>query len=312
MRQIQRLVSSAEPSESVSVSTESSDDTGAVVFTAPPGFKPPEPKCFVAKPGKLFDVLGAAIGLFFRFGIGVFVSGYSASFVSKDEVPADQYALRIGGITVKETSKLGPRPEKPIEIYEFEGCPFCRKLQQHKLRGSAVLMAQRVGVCRGSSSDQRADAWHPVAKEVREPEVRHDSDSSRAICSDAARIRPLRGRALAIPCRPLGRCSRAGHSEVGRSRAGHSSTGRSGVGRSVDHSVAGRSGAGHSEPPAREPAARSPFGSRALGSHSEAGHSGAGCSVAAQEPGTQEPAARSPLDSRSGMPAVREFGDAEP
>lgn len=25
------------------------------------------------------------------------------------------------GITVKETSKLGPRPEKPIEIYEFEG-----------------------------------------------------------------------------------------------------------------------------------------------------------------------------------------------
>lgn len=25
------------------------------------------------------------------------------------------------GLTVKETSKLGPRPEKPIEIYEFEG-----------------------------------------------------------------------------------------------------------------------------------------------------------------------------------------------
>lgn len=25
------------------------------------------------------------------------------------------------GITVKESSKLGPRPEKPIEIYEFEG-----------------------------------------------------------------------------------------------------------------------------------------------------------------------------------------------
>ena len=25
------------------------------------------------------------------------------------------------GITVKETSRLGPRPQKPIEIYEFEG-----------------------------------------------------------------------------------------------------------------------------------------------------------------------------------------------
>ncbi|AED90666.1 putative glutaredoxin-2, Thioredoxin-like superfamily [Arabidopsis thaliana] len=123
--------SSSEPSESVSVSTKTSDDTGAVVvFTAPPGFKPPEPKRFAVKSGKLFDVLGAAIGLFFRFGTGVFVSGYSASFVSKEEIPADQYALRLGGITVKETAKVGPRPEKPIEIYEFEGCPFCRKVRE--------------------------------------------------------------------------------------------------------------------------------------------------------------------------------------
>lgn len=26
----------------------------------------------------------------------------------------------VSGSVVKETSKLGPRPEKPIEIYEFE------------------------------------------------------------------------------------------------------------------------------------------------------------------------------------------------
>ncbi|WZY79991.1 hypothetical protein YC2023_026375 [Brassica napus] len=109
--------SSAKPSDSVSVSTKSSDS----VFTAPPGFKPPEPKRFAVKPGKLLDVLGAAIGVLLRLGTGVFVSGYSASFVSKDAIPADQYALRIGGITVKETSRLGPRPQKPIEIYEFEG-----------------------------------------------------------------------------------------------------------------------------------------------------------------------------------------------
>ncbi len=31
---------------------------------------------------------------------------------------------------MKETSKLGPRPEKPIEIYEFESCPFCRKVRE--------------------------------------------------------------------------------------------------------------------------------------------------------------------------------------
>ncbi|KAJ1379826.1 Thioredoxin-like superfamily [Sesbania bispinosa] len=34
------------------------------------------------------------------------------------------------GSKVKETSKLGPRPEKPIEIYEFESCPFCRKVRE--------------------------------------------------------------------------------------------------------------------------------------------------------------------------------------
>ncbi|KAF3505059.1 hypothetical protein F2Q69_00045701 [Brassica cretica] len=112
---------SAKPSDSVSVSTKSKSKSSDAVFTAPAGFKPPEPKRFAVKPGKLLDVLGAAIGVLLRLGTGVFVSGYSASFVSKDAIPADQYALRIGGITVKETSTLGPRPEKLIEIYEFEG-----------------------------------------------------------------------------------------------------------------------------------------------------------------------------------------------
>ncbi|CAN8297939.1 unnamed protein product [Cochlearia groenlandica] len=130
IRSLVMVKSSTEPSESASVSTKASKDSGAVVFTAPPGFKPPEPKRFAIKQGKLFDVIGASIGLLFRFGTGVFVSGYSASFVSKDEIPLDEYAFRIGGITVKEFSKLGPRPDKPIEIYEFEGCPFCRKVRE--------------------------------------------------------------------------------------------------------------------------------------------------------------------------------------
>src|SRR5262249_46504030 len=25
---------------------------------------------------------------------------------------------------------LGPRPEKPLELYEFEGCPYCRKVRE--------------------------------------------------------------------------------------------------------------------------------------------------------------------------------------
>lgn len=70
------------------------------------------------------------MALIFRLGTGVVVSGYSPSFVSKDEISSDQYALEIAGFKVKETSKLGPRPEMPIEIYEFESCPFCRKVRE--------------------------------------------------------------------------------------------------------------------------------------------------------------------------------------
>ncbi|MCA9686349.1 MAG: glutathione S-transferase N-terminal domain-containing protein, partial [Myxococcales bacterium] len=27
-------------------------------------------------------------------------------------------------------SHAGPRPEQPVELYEFEGCPFCRKVRE--------------------------------------------------------------------------------------------------------------------------------------------------------------------------------------
>ncbi|XP_031274275.1 uncharacterized protein LOC116132745 [Pistacia vera] len=99
-------------------------------FTAPPNFKPPEPKRFGVRPDKVLDIVGASLALLFRLATGAFVSGYSASFVSKDEIPPGQYALDIAGFKLKETSKLGPRPEKPIEIYEFESCPFCRKVRE--------------------------------------------------------------------------------------------------------------------------------------------------------------------------------------
>ncbi|TVU04537.1 hypothetical protein EJB05_47650, partial [Eragrostis curvula] len=101
-------------------------------FKAPPGFKAPEPQRFGVKPGQQGSVFGASLGIPFRLGTGVFVLGYSPTFVSPAEVPSDQYALELGGWKVKESSKIGqcPRPEKPIEIYEFEGCPFCRKVRE--------------------------------------------------------------------------------------------------------------------------------------------------------------------------------------
>ncbi|TVU04551.1 hypothetical protein EJB05_47665 [Eragrostis curvula] len=108
-------------------------------FKAPPGFKAPEPQRFGVKPGQQGSVFGASLGIPFRLGTGVFVLGYSPTFVSPAEVPSDQYALELGDWKVKESSKIDqcPRPEKPIEIYEFEGyvrpflyCPFCRKVRE--------------------------------------------------------------------------------------------------------------------------------------------------------------------------------------
>ncbi|KAE8657794.1 Thioredoxin family protein isoform 2 [Hibiscus syriacus] len=108
----------------------SSSSSAATTFAPPPNFKAPEPKRFAVRPDKTLEIAGAALALFFRFGTGVFVSGYSASIVSENEIPPGQYCLEVGGSKVKETSKIGPRPEKPIEIYEFEGCPFCRKVRE--------------------------------------------------------------------------------------------------------------------------------------------------------------------------------------
>ncbi|KAA3465073.1 Glutathione S-transferase 2 [Gossypium australe] len=85
---------STKEEENPSSSSSSSTTTTATTFAPPPNFKPPEPKRFAIRPDKTWDVVGASLALFFRLGTG-----------SK----------------VKETSKIGPRPEKPIEIYEFEG-----------------------------------------------------------------------------------------------------------------------------------------------------------------------------------------------
>ncbi|ONK57145.1 uncharacterized protein A4U43_C10F17070 [Asparagus officinalis] len=57
-------------------------------------------------------------------------SRYSVSVVSGDKIPSNEYAMGFAGLKFKETSRLGPRPKIPIEIYEFEGCPYCRKVRE--------------------------------------------------------------------------------------------------------------------------------------------------------------------------------------
>ncbi|XP_048545934.1 uncharacterized protein LOC125524948 [Triticum urartu] len=113
-----------------SASTSTSD--GPPEFSPPDGFTPPVPRRLAIKDGQLGSVAGAALAVPFRLGTGLFVQGYSVSLVSADKIPADQYSLEFLGLKVRETSKIDQcrRPEKPIEIYEFEGCPFCRKVRE--------------------------------------------------------------------------------------------------------------------------------------------------------------------------------------
>ncbi|XP_029117231.1 uncharacterized protein [Elaeis guineensis] len=126
------------PSSSASLSVSSGQEEGQrlgssslpATFSPPPGFKPPQPKRFSVRPDKFLDILSASLALPFRLGTGAFVLGYSASFVSEDKISSNEYVMSIAGLKLKEASKLGPRPEKPIEIYEFESCPFCRKVRE--------------------------------------------------------------------------------------------------------------------------------------------------------------------------------------
>ncbi|EPS67072.1 hypothetical protein M569_07704, partial [Genlisea aurea] len=117
----------------VSVLKSSADASEAAPLTqiSPPGdFKAPKPKPFSVRPDKILDTVGASLALIFRLATGVFVSGYSLRIVPANEIPSNQYALELAGFKIKETSNLRPGPEKPIEIYEFEGCPFCRKVRE--------------------------------------------------------------------------------------------------------------------------------------------------------------------------------------
>lgn len=79
------------------------------------------------------QIATAALPALMRFGSGALGAGYSISFP-----PAEKgtYAVaEIAGRAIKETSKASTfnRPAKPLELYEFEGCPFCRKVGLHRL-----------------------------------------------------------------------------------------------------------------------------------------------------------------------------------
>lgn len=106
-------------------------DTPDPPSPSPPPFNSPQPKRFYVRGDKWLDILACSLALPMRLGTGALAQGYRAAWVPESEFPTDSYAsFSVAGRKLKETSNLGPRPPKPIEIYEFEGCPFCRKVRE--------------------------------------------------------------------------------------------------------------------------------------------------------------------------------------
>jgi glutathione S-transferase len=102
------------------------------------GITPDDPQRFRVAPEQIKDIGSAALTSLLRFGSGAFAEGYRVSLVPNDDPSSlvdgkPAYSvLSIGPYRVKETSTLPSlSPEyTPIEIYEFEGCPFCKKVRE--------------------------------------------------------------------------------------------------------------------------------------------------------------------------------------
>lgn len=90
-----------------------------------------QPRRFYVDPVNLPNVALSVPPLAFRLGSGALISGYSFDIVN-DTAKDDYSILRFLDFKVKESSNLQEwnKPKKPIEIYEFEACPFCRKVRE--------------------------------------------------------------------------------------------------------------------------------------------------------------------------------------
>jgi len=110
-----------------------SEQTTALV-KAPADFVAPTPRRFSIAEGQFLDIATAAAGSVFRGTSGLAVAGWTVSVVPDAEVPADAYAFTRGvaGRTPLEKSTVGswPRPALPLTLYEFQGCPFCRRVRE--------------------------------------------------------------------------------------------------------------------------------------------------------------------------------------
>jgi glutaredoxin len=100
-----------------------------LIFSSKFQISGPTPRKFYVEPSKLVDLAASGIQFALRLGSGAFVKGYQISI--EDDEPTKYSIVRAFDKRIYENGQpLKLKPSQPIELYEFEGCPFCRKVRE--------------------------------------------------------------------------------------------------------------------------------------------------------------------------------------
>lgn len=121
-----------------------------------------EPKRFaVGSNDQIPALVGGSVGAFLlRGGTGALAAGWKAEMVEDD--PSQYSITRLpGGKMLKETMGTYARPAEMLQIYEFESCPYCRKVRE--LVNCLDLDATFYPVTDRSGAE---DAWRAKAQVV--------------------------------------------------------------------------------------------------------------------------------------------------
>ena len=89
----------------------------------------PKPRKFYAEPTKFFDLVASAVQFALRAGSGAFVNGYKVEFADDDSTKYS-FVRAFGKRIMESGQELKNNCTQSIQLYEFEGCPFCRKVRE--------------------------------------------------------------------------------------------------------------------------------------------------------------------------------------
>jgi len=85
---------------------------------------------FYVRSDRIKELVAASFPFVLRLGTGALTSGWNIKIANDD--PSKYAFARFGGYMTVEKSNVQayPRPTQPVQLYEFEGCPFCRKVRE--------------------------------------------------------------------------------------------------------------------------------------------------------------------------------------